>query len=174
MLYRLEKTETGKRWVKNTYNPETQKIDKIPLKEGEKIILDPDSLIEGSEVMFINQRVFEKKYIKEPLPSFEEWLDQLELEAPTPTEFTPCVFYNAEGDLLEIYINNEPSCARRIGINLDIMESVSSKKITGITVWGLKNVMLKEQCGNDNNISRVYYTNNEEDQNLTDKEKAKP
>ncbi len=56
MNYKLEQTPEGPRWVKQTWNEETEKIDESPLAVGQTISFAPNDFIGDSSVFVFKER----------------------------------------------------------------------------------------------------------------------
>jgi len=58
-------------------------------------------------------------------------------------EFKPSAFYNEDGDQLEVYWENESSYAKQLQ-KMALMFGQESEKITGVKVYGIKQILKKQ------------------------------
>jgi len=152
MNYKLEQTPEGPRWIKQTWNEETEKIEEESLPIGAAITMDPKDFVDQSNVLVLKEQTRELMTHEDGTPyTFEEFIDELEEIAKQRDEegWEPCSFYNKTGDLLEILWSDEGHYVEHVGGQIEICRSFTDEKIVGAKVWGLKRIFLEAYANCD-------------------------
>jgi hypothetical protein len=153
MNYRVEYTPEGPRWIKQTWNEETEKIDEEFLPVGQALNLDPNDFVNRSNVFLFKEQIGEEMQHEDGTPyTLEELLDELERTVERK-EFQPCALYNKTGDILELFWSDEGCFVEHLGNGVEICKSFQGEgkpdKIVGAKFWGLKKLLLKSYAGCD-------------------------
>jgi len=144
-------TDEGRHWVKQTYNSETDKVEKQELPVGEKLVFDPNEFLEGSEVYLFKQQPIKLATDEDGNPlSFEDFLKAIEEKYPGPYKFKPGVFYNRAGDILEAHWKDGPYIGNYLGNGIDLFLKCKEtedepEEIVGCMIWGIKKRLLREE-----------------------------
>jgi len=76
----------------------------------------------------------------------DEFVAQLEAIMSNPVEeFKPFVYYNKDGDLIEVYWTNDDYYAEWINHNLSIYRHMETNEIIGVEINWIKNLMKKAE-----------------------------
>lgn len=149
MNYKLIETPEGNRWLKQTWNEETESIDKELLAVGEPLMLSPDNFVGDSSVFLFKDRPREVMQHENGDPyTLNDLIAELE-ETPRQ-EFKPFVFYNKAGDGLQIYLEDKGYVCQWVNNGLDLMYDIEDRtKIIGLNIWGLKKLLLQAYANCD-------------------------
>lgn len=149
MIFTSKETPEGKRWVKKTYNRETEKTETEELPVGEKLVFDPEEFFPGTEVLLAEEHPIEIATDDQGNPlSFEDFIQKIVDESPTPPKFKPSAFYSKAGDILQVHWKDEPYIGKWLGNGIDLYLKCKENEdepdeIVGCMIWGIKTRLLK-------------------------------
>ena len=75
-------------------------------------------------------------------PIYEDLSEYL-IANPPSGEFSPCAFFNIDGNQLEVYWENQPSYGKTIE-GMCLHHGMDDDKIVGVTLYNIKKIMTDE------------------------------
>jgi len=140
VIFKLIEDEQGKHWVKQWIDYDGD-FHQEALPSNESITFDPNEHRAGTEVFLA--KAYPPPSIENSMP-FEEFLKEIEETVPLG-EFKPGAFYNRAGDLIQVYLSNEPNYGEYINEHITLMYAAGEeeKRIVGYYVENIKTLLLK-------------------------------
>jgi|GEM_PF-4659678 len=82
--------------------------------------------------------------------SIEELLEEIsQHEFPG---FRPHAFYNETGDILEVFVTQEPYYVQRVGNGIHVCISFATGQIVGVQLWGASRKLAKSDEAGDTTV----------------------